>query len=281
MEHGRLTEEIIIGFENYLREEEHGQATVKKYVSDVRAFAAWVGDRHVSRSIVTEWKGWLLENGYAATTVNGKLSALNSLFMFLGWNDCRAKFLRIQRSLFRDDARELTQEEYKRLLETAHSLGKNRLALLLEIIFVTGIRISEVKYLTLEAIEAGRTEINLKGKIRIILIPEKLRIKINRYAKNQQIASGEIFLTRSGKSLSRGQIWREMKGLCERANVEPSKVFPHNLRHLFATSFYKVCKDIAKLADVLGHSSIETTRIYLMTTGSEHEKQLNRLMMQI
>ncbi|MBD5393931.1 MAG: tyrosine-type recombinase/integrase [Lachnospiraceae bacterium] len=281
MDHYRLTEEIFNGFKSYLREEEHGQATIKKYISDVRAFAVWVRDRNISKTVVTEWKEWLLENGYAATTINGKLSALNALFSYLGWNDCRAKFLRIQRSLFREDAKELTQEEYKRLLDAAYSMEKDRLALLLEIIFVTGIRISEVKYVTLEAAKAGRAEINLKGKIRVILIPEKLRIKVIQYAKRQQITAGEIFLTRSGKRLSRGQIWREMKGLCKDADVEPTKVFPHNLRHLFATSFYKVCKDIVKLADVLGHSSVETTRIYLMTTGSEHEKQLNRLMMQI
>lgn len=281
MDHYRLTEEIFNGFKSYLREEEHEQATIKKYVSDVRAFAVWLGDRNVSKTVVTEWKEWLMENGYAATTINGKLSALNCLFSYLGWNDCRAKFLRIQRSLFREDAKELTQEEYKRLLEAAYSMEKDRLALLLEIIFVTGIRISEVKYVTLEAAKAGRAEINLKGKIRVILIPEKLRIKVIQYAKRQQITAGEIFLTRSGKRLSRGQIWREMKGLCKDADVEPTKVFPHNLRHLFATSFYKVCKDIVKLADVLGHSSVETTRIYLMTTGSEHEKQLNRLMIQI
>lgn len=280
MEH-KLTEEIFRKFEDYLREEEHGQATIKKYASDVRSFAAWTGGRNISRAVVTEWKEWLLEKGCAAATVNVKLSALNRLFSFLGWNDCKAKFLRIQRTLFREDAKELTQEEYKRLLEAAYHMEKKRMALLLEVIFVTGIRISEVKYLTLEAARTGKAEINLKGKIRIILIPEKLRAKIIQYARKQQIMSGEIFLTRSGKSLSRGQIWREMKSLCKDADVEPSKVFPHNLRHLFATSFYKVCKDIVKLADVLGHSSVETTRIYLMTTGSEHEKQLNRLMMQI
>lgn len=281
MKYYKLTEEILKNFENYLKEEEHGSATIKKYVRDVQFFCEWAGDRNITKGIVTEWKEKLLKEGYAATTVNVKLSALNSLFGFLGWNDCRAKFLRIQRSLFREDAKELTQEEYKRLLNTAYSMGKNRMALLLESIFITGMRISEVKYITLEAVKAGKAEINLKGKIRIILIPDKLRTKIIQYARKQQIISGEIFLTKSGKSLSRGQIWREMKGLCKEADVEETKVFPHNLRHLFATSFYKICKDIVKLADVLGHSSIETTRIYLKTTGTEHEKQLNRLMMQI
>lgn len=281
MEDYRLTEEVFDRFENYLREEEHGQATIKKYIRDVRSFAAWVGEQDISKVIVVQWKEWLLEKGYAANTVNGKLSAINCLFAFLGWDDCRAKFLRIQRPLFREDSKELTQEEYKRLLETAHDMGKERLELLLETIFITGIRISEVKYITLEAARAGRAEVNLKGKVRIILIPEKVRVKIIWYAKKQQITFGEIFLTRSGKSLSRGQIWREMKGLCKSADVAPSKVFPHNLRHLFATSFYEVCKDIVKLADVLGHSSLETTRIYLISTGSEHEKQLNRLVMQL
>lgn len=281
MDYYRLTEEIFGKFEVYLKGEEHEKATIKKYVSDVRAFASWAGKQCISKAVVSEWKEWLLENGYAATSVNGKLSALNCLFRFLGWNDFRVKFLRIQRSVFREEAKELSQEEYKRLLKAAYDMGKERLALLLEIIFITGIRISEVKYLTLEAAKAGRAEIHLKGKIRVILIPDKICKKIIRYAKKEQITSGEIFLTRNGKSLSRGQIWREMKGICKSAGVEPSKVFPHNLRHLFATSFYKVCKDIVKLADVLGHSSIETTRIYLMTTGAEHERQLNRMIMQI
>lgn len=205
------------------------------------------------------------------------LAALNGFFRFLGWEECRVKFLKIQRKPFRDPGRELSRAEYQRLIFTAQKRGQDRLALLLEAIGGTGIRVSEVRYLTVEAARAGRAEISLKGKIRTILIPGKLCRKLLKYAKKRKIASGEIFLTGSGKGLSRKQIWAEMKRLCKWAGVEESKVFPHNLRHLFATVFYKASRDIVKLADVLGHSSIETTRIYLISTGAEHARQLERL----
>ena len=195
----------------------------------------------------------------------------------MGWDDCKVKFLRIQRRMFRDQSRDLTKMEYERLLETAKNQGKTRLALLMETICATGIRVSEVKYITLEAVYRGRTDIILKGKIRTILLPKKLCRKLLKYARKQKITSGEIFCTATGHSLSRRQIWREMKALCKAADVEKSKVFPHNLRHLFAVTFYKVCKDIVKLADVLGHSSIETTRIYLLSTGTEHIHTLEKL----
>lgn len=185
--------------------------------------------------------------------------------------------MKIQRRLFRRADKNLTKEEYKRLVETADSSGKERLALLMEVICATGIRVSEVKYITAEAVQAGRAEVSLKGKIRIILLPGKLCRKLQKYARRQKIVSGEIFLTRNGKGLTRRQIWAEMKGLCNKAGVAPSKVFPHNLRHLFARTFYRIYKDVAKLADVLGHSSIETTRVYLISTGMEHARQLERL----
>ena len=205
------------------------------------------------------------------------MSALNGLFRFLGWEGCRARFVKVQRRLFRDPARELTRPDYDRLITTARELGKERLALVMETICATGVRVSELRYLTVDAIQRGRAEISLKGKIRTILIPTKLRRKLLKYAKKNKTASGEIFLTGNGKSLSRRQIWAEMKRLCVRAGVEPSRVFPHNLRHLFATAYYRAYRDIAKLADVLGHSSIETTRIYLLTSGAEHQRQLDRL----
>ena len=187
------------------------------------------------------------------------------------------KFLKIQRRLFRDDSRELTRPEYDRLLAAAREQGRERLALLLETICATGIRVSEVRYVTVETARTGRAEIALKGKIRTILLPGKLCRKLLKYARRQKIASGEIFLTRSGRGLSRKQIWAEMKSLCAKAGVAPTKVFPHNLRHLFARTFYRVCRDVARLADVLGHSSIETTRIYLISTGAEHATTLERM----
>ena len=271
-----ITTERITAYGVYLRREERAPTTLEKYLRDIRAFAAWLGDSPVSREAVTSWKEYLLAQGRAPVTVNGALAALNGLFRFLGW-DCRIKFLKIQRRLFRDQSRELTRTEYERLIRTAEAQGKHRLALLMEAICATGVRVSEVKYLTVEAARAGYAEISLKGKIRAILLPNKLCRRLLKYAKKQKIASGEIFLTKSGKGLSRRQIWAEMKRLCAAAGVEPSKVFPHNLRHLFATAFYRACKDIAKLADVLGHSSIETTRIYLVTSGAEHRRQLDRL----
>lgn len=273
----QITQKTLQAYGAYLRREEKSAATREKYLRDAGSFARWLEGRPVTRDAVAEWKGHLLELRYAPTTVNTALAALNSLFRFLGWEDCRARFLKVQHRLFRPAERELTRQDYEALIAQAQREGRTRLALLMETICATGIRVGEVKYITLEAARAGRAEIALKGKIRTILIPGKLCRKLEKYAKKQKTASGEIFLTRSGKSLSRRQIWAEMKALCGKAGVEPSKVFPHNLRHLFATLFYKVCKDIARLADVLGHSSIETTRIYLLTSGEEHRRQLGHL----
>ena len=277
MENKIMTTAQLASFRAYLQDEERSEATVEKYLCEVTQFAAWLNNTEVTKSAVAEWKEHLLSEGYEPSTVNGKLTALDRFFDFMGWSDCKVKHLKLQRRLFRDESRELTKAEYERLIETAEGLGKERLALLMESICGTGIRVSEVKYLTVEAAQQGKVEIYLKGKVRTILIPGKLCKKLLKYAKKHKIASGEIFLTRGGKSLSRKQIWAEMKALCKRAGVAPSKVFPHNLRHLFARTFYRVCRDVAKLADVLGHSSIETTRIYLISTGAEHAKTLDLL----
>ncbi|MCB7039855.1 tyrosine-type recombinase/integrase [Intestinimonas butyriciproducens] len=272
-----LTMEQIITYRTWLAAEEKSAGTIEKYLRDIYGFFRWLNGEAVSKERALDWKAYLLERGYAPVTINSMLSAVNSLLHFLGWDDCRVKFLKIQRRLFREEQRVLTRAEYERLLEAARSLGRERLALLMETICATGIRVSEVRYITVEAVQRGRAEITLKGKIRTILIPNKLCRKLLKYAKKQKTASGEIFLTKGGMSLSRKQLWAEMKSLCKRAGVEPSKVFPHNLRHLFATCFYRACRDIVQLADVLGHSSIETTRIYLLTTGAEHAKHLERL----
>ncbi len=277
MDKRTLTLEQIVAYGGYLRTEEHAPGTIEKYLRDARNFAVWLDGASVTKENATVWKEQLRACGYAPTTINSMLAALNNLFRFLGWSECHLKFFKIQRKLFRDTARELTRTEYERLIRTAEAQNRQRLALLMETICATGVRVSEVKYLTVEAARAGCAEISLKGKIRTILLPGKLCRKLLKYAKKQKITSGEVFLTKSGKGMSRRQIWAEMKRLCAAAGVEPSKVFPHNLRHLFATAFYRACKDIAKLADVLGHSSIETTRIYLVTSGMEHRKQLDRL----
>ena len=272
----RLTEQQIAEFNLYLVQEERSPGAIEKYLRDVRAFAAWLDGRAVTKELVSEWKEHLLA-GRTPRTVNSMLAAVNGFFRFMGWEDCRVRHLKIQRQMFRSASKELSREEYQRLLDRACAQGRRRLALLMETICATGIRVSEVRYITLEAAQAGCATISLKGKIRVILLPNRLCRKLLKYAKKQKIVSGEIFLTRNGNSLSRKQIWAEMKDLCKKAGVEPSKVFPHNLRHLFARTFYKSCKDVAHLADVLGHSSIETTRIYLLSSGKEHLQQMERL----
>lgn len=272
-----ITGEQLQAFRQRLVWEEKSPATIEKYLRDAADFTAWLDGRTASKAAAGAWKAALLEAKLAPATINVKLAAVNRFLVFLGWPAFRVKPLRIQRRLFRDDSRELTRPEYLRLLETARTQGRERLALLLETICGTGIRVSEVRYVTVEAVYRGRAEISLKGKIRTILLPGKLCRKLLKYARKQKIASGEIFLTRNEKGISRRQIWAEMKALCDKAGVAPSKVFPHNLRHLFARTFYRVCRDVAKLADVLGHSSIETTRIYLISTGTEHAGTLARL----
>ena len=272
-----LTASMLTEYDRWLRREERSDATREKYLRSVRAFAGWLGGAEVTKEAVTEWKAQLAAQRRAPSTVNTALAALNGLFRFLGWEDCRAKFLKVQRRIFRAAERELTRAEYDRLLTAAQSAGDTRLALLMESICATGIRVSEVQYITVEAAKNGKTEIALKGKIRTILLPSKLCRKLLKFAARQKTASGAIFRAKSGKAMSRYQIWSKMKKLCVRAGVDAGKVFPHNLRHLFATAFYRAYKDIVKLADVLGHSSIETTRIYLVTSAAEHRKQLEQL----
>ena len=272
----QLTPAQIAAYREDLTARERAPGTVEKYTRDVESFRHWLDGRDVTAETAAAWKESLLAAGRAPVTVNSMLAAVNGLFRFLGWEH-RVRLLRIQRRIFRDSGRELTREEYEALVRTARERGQERLALLMEAVCATGIRVGEVPYLTVEAARRGRAEIALKGKIRVILLPGKLCRKLLGYARAQKIASGEIFLTRGGKGLSRRQIWAEMKRLCAHAGVRPAKVFPHNLRHLFARTFYRACRDIVQLADVLGHSSMETTRIYLLTTGAEHRRRLARL----
>ena len=278
MDGHNLTNEQILAFSTALFQAERSQATVEKYLRSVRAIFLYLNGQPVTKDTVLAWKKYLQREGnYSPSTVNASLAALNYLFNFLGWSDCRTHYLKIQRRLFRETGRELDRADYEKLIAAALGLGRERIALVMETICATGIRVGEVRYITVQAVQAGSATISLKGKIRTILLPGKLCRRLLKYAKKQKITSGEIFLTRGGKPMGRCQIWAEMKRLCQKADVEPSKVFPHNLRHLFATIYYRVYKDIAKLADILGHSSIETTRIYLMTTGQEHRHQLERL----
>lgn len=277
MDSYKITAEQIAVYGRWLRQEERSHSTVEKYLRDLRGFIRWLAGQPATKELAHMWKEHLLAEDYAPATVNSKLAVVNGFFRFLGWDGLRVKPLRIQRQVFRDQSRELGKADYDRLVGTARNLGRERLALLLETICGTGIRVSEVHYITVESAQRGEAEVRLKGKVRVILLAPRLCRKLLKYARKNKIASGEIFVTRSGKSMGRQQIWAEMKSLCEQAGVEASKVFPHNLRHLFATCFYRACRDIVQLADVLGHSSIETTRIYLLTTGAEHAKHLERL----
>ena len=271
-----VTEKLLEDFSSQLRAAGCAQGTAENYLRHVRAFARWLEGGEATGEAAAGWRCWLLEQGYGPPSVNGMLLALNRFFKFAGW-DCRAELLRIQWRAFRDRSRELTRGEYERLVKAARGQGRGRLALVMETICATGIRVSELRYVTVEAARRGQAEIALKGKIRTILIPPRLRRKLLDYARKNKTASGEIFLTRSGRSLGRKQIWAEMKAACRSAHVAPGKVFPHNLRHLFARVFYRECPDIVKLADVLGHSSIDTARIYLVASGEEHVRVLDRL----
>ena len=277
MEERILTEKIIEEFSEYLKSEEKSKNTVEKYLRDARAFALYQNRAAVTKETVIAYKGRLLSQNYAARSVNSMLASLNSLFLFLNWLDCRVKFIKFQRQIYCPEERELTKAEYMRLVNAAKGKGNERLNLLIQTICGTGIRVSELQYITVEAAECGKAVVSLKGKTRTVFIIKELQQKLLRYIKSQKIRAGAIFITRSGKPMSRTNIWREMKGLCKQAGVNPEKVFPHNLRHLFARTFYGIQKDIAKLADILGHSSINTTRVYIIATGDEHRKQLENM----
>lgn len=273
----QLTQREFDQFEDYLRHDEREESTIEAYLRSLTRFAEWADGRAVTKELAMEWKAVLSESGYRPISVNAMLAAVNKFFTCMGREDCKVKYLKLQRQMFRKSEKDLSKEEYQRLVQAAHEKGDLRMELILETICATGIRVGELKYITVEAIRAGVAEIALKGKIRTILLPRRLCRKLQKYAKQQKIASGKIFLTQDGLPVSRQSIWTRMKALCEAAGVERSKAFPHNLRSLFARSFYGSCHDVVRLADVLGHSSIETTRIYLMSTGKEYLRQLDKL----
>ena len=273
----QLTQREFDQFEDYLRHDEREESTIEAYLRSLTRFSEWADGRTITKELAMEWKAALSEAGYRPISVNAMLAAVNKFFTCMGREDCKVKYLKLQRQMFRKSEKDLSKEEYQRLVQAAHEKGDLRMELILETICATGIRVGELKYITLEAVRAGVAEIALKGKIRTILLPRRLCRKLQKYAKQQKIASGKLFLTQDGLPVSRQSIWTRMKALCEAAGVERSKVFPHNLRSLFARSFYGSCHDVVRLADVLGHSSIETTRIYLMSTGKEYLRQLDKL----
>lgn len=272
-----LTSEVIEHFKKYLREEEKSENTIEKYMRDAWAFTTYMNGTEITKESVIAYKSNLISENYAVRSINSMLASLNSLFVFLGWMDCRVKSIKLQRQIYCPEEKELTKAEYTRLVNTAKQKGNERLNLILQTICGTGIRVSELQYITVEAVKCSEAVVSLKGKTRSVFIVKELQKKLLRYAAEQKIHSGCIFITRTGKPISRTNIWREMKGLCEQAGVNPQKVFPHNLRHLFARVFYGIEKDIAKLADILGHSSINTTRIYIISTGDEHRKRMEHM----
>lgn len=274
MSNERLSEGCLQDFYKHLVREEKSKITIEKYMRDVKDFFIFVKDRALTKEAVIEYKKYLTES-YAVRSVNSKLASINSFLSFLHREDCRVKNLKLQRETYLPEEKELSKEEYLRLLQAANN--NSRLRLIIETICGTGIRVSELRYFTVEGVKSGTVTVNCKNKTRNIIIPSKLKKLLLKYAKLKNIREGIIFRTSKGKPLNRSNIWKEMKKLCKSANVNPQKVFPHNLRKLFARTFYGIEKDIAKLADILGHSSIDTTRIYIMTTGDEHRKKIDRL----
>ena len=272
----KLSTEIIKSFNDYLINEEKAQATVNKYLYDVRQFKIWLGEEELCKTALITYKSYLFEH-YAPASVNAALSSLNSFFSFMEWHDLRVKNVKIQKQIFLPMEKELTKCEYDRLLQAAKQKKNNRLYLLMQTICSTGIRVSEVRHITVESVARGVAEINCKGKRRQVFLPRQLCQILKQYIKEKKIKSGAVFVTKKGNPLDRSNIWSDMKRLCKAANVSEKKVFPHNLRHLFARTYYNLQKDIVRLADILGHTSVNTTRIYTMETGEIHKKQIEKL----
>ncbi len=277
MEERIITADTITAFHNQLKEEEKASATVEKYLRDIKAFARFADGAGITKETVIAYKTYLTEKGYTPRSINSMLASVHRLFDFLGWTDCKVKTVKLQRQMFCPEEKELTKAEYVRLCRTAEGKHNERLCLILQTICSTGIRVSELQFITVEAVRKGKAIVSLKGKTRNILLVRELQKKLLGYISAEKITEGAVFITRTGKPMSRTNIWREMKSLCLEAEVNPEKVFPHNLRHLFARVFYGIEKDIAKLADILGHSNIETTRIYIISSGSEHRKLMDSM----
>lgn len=274
----QFTQQAIESYRRWLIGMERSRGTISQYLRDIQSLYLFLPEgQDLDREQVQLWKASLAEKGLAPSTINAALTAVNGFFRFMHWEELTVRLLRRQKQLFRDNERELTRKEYMRLVQTAARQGKNRLSLIMQSICATGIRISELRFLTVEALHTGRAMVDCKGKNRVVLIPNGLKRMLMRYVKEKGILSGPVFVTKKGRPVDRSNVWHEMKKLCQQAGVNARKVFPHNLRHLFAVTFYRQQKDLAKLADILGHSSIETTRIYAMESGAEHQRMINAL----
>ena len=273
-----IKEKMLERYETHLKREEKSKATINKYLCDLRKLMAYAEGKEIDKELVLSYKDKLLtQDGYKVNSINSYLAAANSFFGYMGWFDLKVKAYKTQKETFCPENKHLSKEEYYRLVKTAKEMGKVRLVMILQTICAMGIRVSELRAVTVEAVRNNSVIIYNKGKIRTVFFPDELRKELLYYIGRNGIQKGVVFCTASGKAVNRSNIWREMKSICKEAGVDADKVFPHNLRHLFATVFYEMKKDIAKLADVLGHSSIETTRIYIKTTGREHREQLNQM----
>ena len=273
----KLFDDNINGFKKYLANNDKSKYTIDKYIRDVARFKNFVRGGEITRDLMGEYKNYLLNEGYSVRSINSMISSINAFFDYSDRGDLKIKTVKMQRSVYCPEDKELTKSEYKRLCYAARKKNDRRLELIIEAVCATGIRIGELKYITVEAAKRGEAVVTLKGKTRCVFIPKDLKRKLLRYAAEQDIKSGMIFVTRTGKAVNRTNVWRDMKNLCKDAGVKPEKVFPHNLRHLFARTFYNIDKDIAKLADILGHSSIDTTRIYIISTGAEHRRLIEKM----
>lgn len=271
-----ITPELINKYAAYLRDQERSAATIEKYVHDLTTLSVFLAGQPVSKGLLLEWKEDLIGR-YTPASVNTKLAAVNGFLTFCGLNELRLRKLKIQKALFLSEDKELTKAEYVRLVRAAERGENERLALVIQTICATGIRVSELRFITAEAVQCGRAEVSNKGKRRTVFLPDKLRKLLRAYLQKQKITAGAVFVSKNGKPLDRSNIWRDMKKLCESAGVEPSKVFPHNLRHLFARTYYALEKDLSRLADIFGHTNVTTTRIYTAESGAVHARQIGRL----
>ena len=271
-----LTPELIQNYLLYQQEQERSTATIQKYAHDLTELYRYLNRQPLNKFVLIGWKQKLTET-HAPATVNSMLTAVNGYLGYMGLSELRIKLLKIQRSLFLDEQKELTRSDYIRLVRAAEQKGNERLSLVIQTICATGIRVSVLRFITAEAVCCGRAGITNKGKRRTVFLPDKLRRLLKQYLKKQGITTGAVFVTRTGKSLDRSNIWREMKALCESAGIDSNKVFPHNLRHLFARTYYSQERDLSRLADILGHSNVSTTRIYTAESGAVHAKQMERM----
>lgn len=272
----KLKIELIEKFINFLENEEKAQATIEKYIRDIKNFQAWLDGKEVTKQLVLKYKNYIIEQ-YAPSSVNSMLSSINAFFIYMEWYECKVKTFKIQKQIFANKDKELSKKEYERLLNAAKSKNNQKLYLLMQTICGTGIRVSELKCITIESVKRGQANISCKGKMRVVILPDRLCVALKKYAKEESITTGSIFVSKGGRPLDRSNIWKMLKALCEIAGVPKDKVFPHNFRHLFARTYYSIEKDIVRLADILGHASVNTTRIYTMETGDVHRRQLQRL----